>query len=241
MESDIVYGLNPVLNALEGKRKPSLVYVSATLRNRDVERLCIEKGIKYRITDRNTLDRLTKGVNNQGVACVVPPFEYFTLRELFGTTADKDSSLILVLDGVEDPVNFGSLIRSASCFNCDGIIIGRDRQVQVTPTVVKLSTGASEYVPIVQVPNIAQSISDLKDNGYWIVSADGSGDRLYDEIDYHGKMAIIIGSEGRGVSNLVLKRSDFIARIPISGPITSLNAAIAGAIFLSAAASSRLK
>ena len=129
-------------------------------------------------------------------------------------------------------MNFGSIIRTASCFGVDGIIILKDRQVQVTPVVSKVSTGATEFVPIVSVTNLNVTIEKLKKDGYWIVATDGSGDRYYDEVDYNGKIAVIIGSEGRGASKLVLKNSDFVVRIPISGPITSLNASIANAIVL---------
>ena len=144
-------------------------------------------------------------------------------------------------DGIEDPNNFGSLIRTSAAFGVDAIIISKDRQIQMTPTVTKVSTGAEEFVSIIQVTNIVQAMNTLKKNGYWIVTADGRGDRLYDEIDYKGKMAIVIGSEGRGASRLTLENSDFIARIPIQGPITSLNAAVAGAIMISGAIQSRRK
>lgn len=238
---DIIYGLNPVLSALQGKRRPTRVFISETLKNHDVEKICRENGIPFLFKTRREMDRLTGGANNQGVLCFVPAFQYLTLKELIGKTAAGAETLLLVLDGVEDPVNFGSLLRTACCFGADGIIIGKDRQVGMTPTVIKLSTGASEHIDICQVSNIAQTVSELKKNGFWIVAADGSGDRLFNEIDYGGKIVIIIGSEGRGVSRLVLERSDFVARIPLTGPITSLNAAVAGAIFLSAAASDRLK
>ena len=236
---NFIYGLNPVISALQGKRRPKKVLISETLKNKDVEKLCKENGIPFQFFTRKELDRITNGANNQGVVCYIDPFEYTSLRELLSKVSDD--SLLLVLDGIEDPVNFGSLLRTSCCFGVDGVIIGKDRQVGMTPTVIKLSTGASEHIDVVQVSNVAQTINELKKNGYWIVAADGSGDRLYDQIDYNGKMAIVVGSEGRGVSRLVLERSDFVARIPISGPVTSLNAAIAGAIFLSAAASFRNK
>lgn len=145
---------------------------------------------------------------------------------------DKSDSLLVILDGIEDPVNFGSLIRTSSCFGVDGIIIAKNRQVPVTPAVIKIATGAEEFVPISMVVNISATIRSLKEQGYWIVAADGGGDRFYDEIDYTGKIAIIIGSEGRGAARLTLRDSDFVVRIPISGPITSLNASISGAIML---------
>ena len=243
---NFIYGLNPVISALQGKRRPKKVLISETLKNKDVEKLCKENGIPFQFSTRKELDRITNGANNQGVVCYIDPFEYTSLRELLSKVSDD--SLLLVLDGIEDPVNFGSLLRTSCCFGVDGVIIGKDRQVGMTPTVIKLSTGASEHIDVVQVSNVAQTINELKKNGYWIKLSYTTKVRTkaykarvsVSELNMR-TMAIVVGSEGRGVSRLVLERSDFVARIPISGPVTSLNAAIAGAIFLSAAASFRNK
>lgn len=241
MADEIIYGLNPVLSSLEGKRRPRLVLISETLTSDKVRKLCEQKGVRYQLKDRRELDRLFRGTNHQGVIAYVEPFHYLELRDLMVREETNPQSLLVVLDGIEDPVNFGSLLRSSSCFGVSAVIIGQNRQVQVTPTVIKLSTGASEYIDVCRVVNVASSLSVLKKHGYWIVAADGSGTLLYDEVDYGGKIALVVGSEGRGVSRRVLAESDFVARIPIDGRVTSLNAAVAGAIFLSAAASSRLK
>ncbi len=230
--SEIIYGRNPVINSLCSKRKPTRIIISSTINDDRIQLLAKTKGVKVEFVDNSTLNRLTGGKNHQGVLAYVPDFSYVPLDILLSKTKDKKNALLLILDGIEDPVNFGSLIRTASCFDVDGIIIGKNRQVQVTPVVTKIATGAEEYVDICDVVNISQTISKLKDEGYWIVAADGSGDKMYDEIDYSGKIAIIIGSEGRGASKLTLHNSDFIVRIPISGPITSLNASISGAIML---------
>lgn len=237
--SQLLYGRNPVLVALKGKKKPSRILISNTMKDQKIYQEAVKAGLKPELVPNKTLDQLSNFKNHQGVLCYMPEFLYTPLEEVLGAVKDKKDSILLMLDGVEDPVNFGSLIRTSSCFGVDGIIIPKNRQVQVTPTVSKVATGAEETLPIVQVTNLSQTIAKLKGAGFWVVAADGKGDRLYDEIDYRGKIVIIIGSEGRGISQLVLKNSDFVARIPIQGEITSLNAAISGALFIAMAVSRR--
>ena len=212
---DMVYGLNSVRSVLDGTRKIEKVLMTKQKENSEIFNKCANKNVPFKIVDKKEKDFLNE--------------------------KKEEQPLILILDGIEDPNNFGSLIRTSAAFGVDAIIISKDRQIQMTPTVTKVSTGAEEFVSIIQVTNIVQAMNTLKKNGYWIVTADGRGDRLYDEIDYKGKMAIVIGSEGRGASRLTLENSDFIARIPIQGPITSLNAAVAGAIMISGAIQSRRK
>jgi 23S rRNA (guanosine2251-2'-O)-methyltransferase len=230
--AELIYGRNPVLSALKGSRKIGEILLSATVKDQTIAVLCKKEGIKLTLTDNRHLDQLTRFANHQGVAAYLQDFAYESLASIISKTEKKDDALLLILDGIEDPVNFGSLIRTSSCFGVDAILICKNRQVQVTPAVVKIATGAEEFVPICQVTNISQSIMTLKEKGYWIVAADGGGDRFYDQIDYNGKIALIIGSEGRGAARLSLRDSDFVVRIPISGPITSLNASISGAIML---------
>jgi 23S rRNA (guanosine2251-2'-O)-methyltransferase len=237
--SQLLYGRNPVLVALKGKKKPSRILISNTMKDRKIYEEAVKVGLKPELVSNKTLDQLSNFKNHQGVLCYMPEFQYTPLEKLLSEMKDRIDSILLMLDGIEDPVNFGSLIRTSSCFGVDGIIIPKNRQVQVTPTVSKVATGAEETLPIVQVTNLSQTIAKLKEAGYWVVAADGKGDRLYDEIDYRGKIVIIIGSEGRGISQLVLKNSDFVARIPIQGEITSLNAAISGALFIAMAVSKR--
>lgn len=239
--SDVIYGRQTVLNAIHGRRKPLKIMISQTMKDQTIASEAGKAGIPVELVTNKTLDHLVKGANHQGVVCCIPSFSYTSFDDFLKTVHPKNDSLVLMLDGIEDPVNFGSLIRSASCFGLDGIIIGKNRQVQVTPTVSKVATGAEESLMIVQVVNLSQTIARLKEDGYWVVAADGKGNCLYDEIDYHGKIVIIIGSEGRGISPLVLKNSDFVARIPIGGPITSLNAAVSGALFMAMAVHLRKK
>lgn len=238
---DMIYGRNPVLNALGGKRLPNRVLISKTMTDHTLINACQKADIKYELVANQVLDRLAKGANHQGVICFLPEFSYIDLDKFLMSIHNKEDALLVILDGIEDPVNFGSIIRTSSCFGVDGIIIAKDRQVQLTPVVSKVATGAEEFVPIISVVNISATLVKLKKEGFWIASADGSGTQSYDEIDYSGRFGIIIGSEGKGVSQLVLKNSDFVVRIPISGPITSLNASIAGAIMLAQTISSRHK
>lgn len=230
--SELIYGRNPVINALTGLKKPLKILVSSTMRDNKIVLLAKTYGVKAEFVDNSLLNRLTNNRNHQGVAAYVNSFSYTDLNVLLSSLKNKPECLLLILDGIADPVNFGSMIRTSSCFGVDGIIIGKNRQVQITPTVIKVATGAEEYVSISDVVNISQTILKLKEEGFWIVTADGSGDKMYDEIDYSGKMAIVIGSEGNGAGKNVMHNSDFVVRIPISGPITSLNASISAAIML---------
>jgi len=239
--SDIIYGRNSVISALSGNDKPNKVLLSNRNPDKRVLSLCRKFNIKPESVNPHVLDKITKGANHQGVLAYVSEFTYEDFNEILNLTRNKENSLLLVLDGVEDPVNFGSMIRTASCFGVDGIIIMKQRQVQVTPVVRKISTGAEQFVPISRVTNLSNCLKRLKDEGYWIVAADGAGKQYYDDVDYNGKIAIIIGSEGRGISRLVLQNSDYVVRIPISGPITSLNAAISGALMLAQAVTYRRK
>jgi 23S rRNA (guanosine2251-2'-O)-methyltransferase len=237
--SDCIYGRNPVLNALKGSRKPSKILLSETMADQTIFETARRLLIPVEKVPNRVLDRMAEGRNHQGVIALLPAFSYTPLERVLSSIASAQNATLLVLDGIEDPVNLGSLIRTSCAFGVSGIILGKNREVQVTPTVSKVATGAEEIIPICQVVNISQTLALLKKAGFWVVAADGKGDRSFDEIDYSGKIALVIGSEGRGISRLVLDNSDFIARIPISGPITSLNAAVSGAIFLSMIASKR--
>lgn len=241
MENNIIYGKTTVKNAITGTRKPKVIYLNNNKSDEEILSLARTNNIKVQLVSVDQLERLTGNKNHQGVACQLPEFQYKELEDLLFLTKDKTDSTIVMLDGVEDPVNFGSIIRSSGAFDVDGIIIGKNRQVPVTGTVSKIATGAEEIVPIVQVTNLTQSIEKLKKNGYWIVTSAGEGKDVYDRIDYRGKIVLVIGNEGFGVSRLVREHSDFIASIPLEGKIKALNASIATAVFLAEINSCRRK
>ena len=233
--ADCVYGRNPVKNLIEANpQKIVKIYLLDSPSLKDIYFLAKKANVAVEYAAKSMLNKYAgPNVNNQGVVALTKPFEYCDLTNFLSKLKGKTNSLVIILDGIEDPVNFGSIIRTACCFEVDGIIIGKNRQVQITPTVSKVATGAEEYLDIVRVTNINQAIMELKDAGYWLVATSGNVDKDYREVDYSGKIALVIGSEGKGVSPLVMKNSDFVVKIPYSGPITSLNAHISCAIVLS--------
>ena len=241
MDSNIIYGKIPVKNALVGKRKPIRVFLNADHPDPEIQSLARKSNVPVKLISNAELSHLTENKNHQGVAASIPEFRYTPLEKIIEDVKDKKESTIILLDGIEDPVNFGSIIRSATGFGADAIIIGKNRQVPVTGTVSKIATGGEEIVPIAQVTNLSQSIEALKKVGYWIVTSAGEGKDVYDEINYTGKIVLVIGSEGFGVSRLVREHSDFIASIPLPGQVKALNAAIACAVFLSEINSYRRK
>ena len=241
MDNNIIYGKIPVKNALVGKRKAIRVFLNADHPDQEILTLARKNNIPVKMISQQELNHLTENKNHQGAAASLPEFRYTPFGDLLEQVKDKDESTIIMLDGIEDPVNFGSIIRSATGFGADGIIIGKNRQVPVTGTVSKIATGGEEIVPISQVTNLSQAIESLKKEGYWIVASAGEGKDVYDEINYNGKIVLVIGSEGFGVSRLVREHSDFVASIPLPGKVKALNAAIACAVFLSEINSYRRK
>ena len=179
--------------------------------------------IKY--VRKQEIDRMTKE-NHQGIMLNVEDFEYADLDEL-----KKEDALVVILDHIEDPHNFGAIIRTCEAAGVTGIIIPKNRCVEVNATVIRTSVGASKYVPIVEVTNLTNTINELKKDGFWVVGTDMDGTN-YTEIDYKGKTCLIIGNEGNGMSRIVRDNCDFIATIPMNGKINSLNASVAAGIVI---------
>jgi len=227
-----VYGRIPSLNALEN-HKATKAFVQKGFSDERILSEIKKARIPFAYVDIAKLDELSSKGNHQGVVLEVKPFEYSDLTSIINISKKKEHPLILILDEIEDPHNFGAIIRSADAFGVDGIIIKKQNQVPVTMTVSKVSTGAIEFVRIAQVANLSIAIEKLKENGYWIYSADGSGNDDYQNIKYDGPVALVVGSEGRGISRLVLKNSDFVIKIPMSGHVNSLNVSVATGILLS--------
>lgn len=239
---DSIFGRIPVLNAILSDSKPKVVYLLETSPDKKIRRICEEKGIKYSLVNRQALEKYAgKGMNNQGVVALVDPYKYADFESELKKCLAKKNPLVLMLDEIQDPVNFGSAIRSSAAFGVDFIVVGKNRQVGVTPTVVKISTGGSEYVPIVQVVNLSRALEELKKNGFWSVAAAGEGDRYYDEVDYTGPIVLVIGNEGKGISQMLRNKCDFVAKIPMTSDVTSLNAAVATAVFLASIVEDRRK
>lgn len=230
---NFIYGKIPVKNALNSNRIPKLILLNAKSTDREIEKICKQKGINIKYVMPDELNKMTNHANHQGMILYLSEFKYSSLESILKSASKKTDSTIVLLDSISDPVNFGSIIRSSTFFLADGIIIAKNRQVEVTPTVVKVATGAEEYMKICSVTNLVQTIKKLKSEGYFVVSTSDKGNINYDEINYKGKIVLVIGNEGKGVSRLVLENSDYIAKIPTNNNISSLNANVAAACFLS--------
>ena len=227
-----IYGRLSSLNCLSaGKVKK--VYLQHRFSDANLLKVISEKGIVPEYVALETLNKMSNNANHQGIIVEIYPYEYSTLEEILSCCKGKKQPLILILDEIEDPHNFGAILRCADAFSVDGVIIKSKNQVPLNWTVAKVSTGAIEYVKVAQVSNLNNVISTLKDNGFWIYAADGSGKDSYETVDYSGSVALIVGSEGRGISQLVMKNSDFIIKIPMSGHVNSLNVSVSTGILLS--------
>ena len=180
---------------------------------------------------KHVLNRLAGGSNHQGVVAVLDEFPFSDLFEIVPAGQGK-SSILLALDSIQDPQNFGSLTRTAEAIGVDGVVIPRHRNVAVTPGAVRASAGAIEHLKVARVTNLARSLRQLKESGYWVVGLSEAGEQVYDRLDYAERVVVVIGSEGKGLSPVVSRECDFLVRVPMAGRIGSLNAAVAGSIVL---------
>ena len=213
----LVYGKN-VLKELDFK-KIKKIYVSSN----EIITYLKKNKLKYEIVPKNRLDKMVNG-NHQGVVIDIFDYDYYSLSDITG-------DFVVILDHLEDPHNFGSIIRTCECAGIKEIIIPKDRSVLVNDTVVKVSVGAINHVKMILVSNLVNAINKLKEKGYFIYAADMQGEN-YSEVNYNDKKALVIGNEGKGISEIVRKNSDVIVSIPMKGKINSLNAAVSAAILI---------
>lgn len=229
---NLVYGRNTSLNSLS-RNQAVKAYVQKGFSDGRILSLIKEKKVPCEHVDIDKLNSLTNNGNHQGVVLEVKPFEYASVDSIIKDCKEKKNPLVLILDEIEDPHNFGAILRSCDAFSVDGVIIKTRNQVPLNMTVAKVSTGAIDYVKVAQASNLSNVIKNLKDNGFWIYASDGSAKDDYQKIKYDGPVALIVGSEGRGISRLVLENSDFIIKIPMTGHVNSLNVSVATGILLS--------
>ena len=227
----LVFGKNTVRETLRSGSAIEL-YVSPKNQEDPLVRQARADSVQVHILPPAELDKMAKSTSHQGFVALSHPWKEYSLNELITAAKAKENPLILMLDGIEDPHNLGAILRSADAFGVDGIILKKRGEAPLNATVAKVSTGAIHYVRTCVVPNLTAAITTLKKNGYWVVSSDGSGKMNYDEVDYSGPIVMVVGSEGFGISNLVLKNSDFIVKIPMVGHVNSLNASVAAGILL---------
>ena len=230
---DIVYGVHAVTESLEANTGNKL-YIQDDLRGKNVDAikaLAAEKKVSISWTPKKTLSDMTGGAVHQGFVLRVSEFAYSELSVIMDKAELEENPLVLILDGLNDPHNFGSILRTADATQVTGVIIPKHRAVGVTPVVAKTSTGAVEHIPIARVTNLSQTLDKLKEAGFWVFGTDMDGTPSH---KWHtaGKVALIIGNEGKGISANIKKQVDEMITIPMSGHVQSLNASVAAAVLM---------
>ena len=238
-KDNIIFSKNSVRESVLAKTAKHL-YITSQQKRDSIVLNAQEKGIPVTLCSSEELDEMAATNFHQGFVAEVERPLTFTTTDLIKGCTSKRYPLIVMLDGIQDPHNLGAIIRSCDAFGVDGIIIKSHGQVPVNSTVARVSTGAIEYVKVAVVPNLSQAISELKDAGFWIVSTDGSATKTLREVDYKCPICLVVGSEGFGISRLVLKNSDFIVKIPMVGHVNSLNASVSAGIAIAEIFLSRL-
>ncbi len=243
---EILVGKNAVIEALKADRTLQKISLEESLKGdgrlAEIVRLARLKGITINYIPRQALDREANYEVHQGVVAHASLQVRLTSADLLAISIQKNEpAFYIVLDGIEDPQNLGAIMRTAEATGVHGVITRKRRAVGLTPAVVKAAAGAVEYMPLVQVPNIPQTVDLLKKKGVWVVGIDMSGKEDYTEIDYTLPTAIVIGAEGEGITTLVKSKCDFLASIPMRGKLTSLNASVATAVVLYEAVKQRMR
>lgn len=234
MPSNGIIGRNPVMEALRNDREIEKILVGKGAEGSITKIIGIakDKGIPIYQSDKLTLDRIAAGAPHQGVIAYASAYSYSSMEDIYAKAeASGEPPLVVILDNLEDPHNLGAIMRTAECAGAHGVIIPKRRSVGLTDTVAKSSAGAIEYMSCVKVANIGQTIDQLKEDGFWVAACDMDGVPYYEQ-DLTGKLAIVIGSEGAGISQLVKKKCDFTVSMPMVGKITSLNASNAAAVLM---------
>lgn len=232
MHRDKLFGINPVTEALKaGRPVQRLLIMKQRISDRDVQelmRLVKRRGIEVRITSRDELNREAPNALHQGVIAIAAPREYATLDDILQIPAHTGQvPLFLILDGVEDPRNLGAILRTAEATGVHGVIIPERRATGLTETVAKTAAGALEYVPVVKVVNIVNTIEELKSAGLWIAGAEAGNDKVFWDADFIRPTALVLGGEGKGVRKLVREHCDYLVSLPLMGRLTSLNVSVA--------------
>jgi 23S rRNA (guanosine2251-2'-O)-methyltransferase len=226
----ILVGIHPIHEALKAHRPLDRVLIAkgaGGARLQEVLELCRKAGVPVRFEPRDALDRAAPGSTHQGIVA-------FGADRLYGSIEDmmEKASLVVVLDGIEDPHNLGAIIRTANCAGADAVIIPERRAVGLNETVAKASAGAVEYTPVIRVTNVSQTIEQLKQNGFWVYGLDARASGTYDEVEFAEKAVIVLGAEGKGLHEHVRKHCDVLLRIPMAGEIASLNVSVAAGVVL---------
>ncbi|MGV2623061.1 23S rRNA (guanosine(2251)-2'-O)-methyltransferase RlmB [Halobacillus sp. ACCC02827] len=235
MNGEWIIGKNAVQEAIRSGRSINKVMVSDQLQYqafKKVEQLAKEQGVLVQKVPKKKLDQLVEGTH-QGVIASVAAYEYSDLEDLFAKAEEKgEAPFFIICDEIEDPHNLGSILRTADAAGAHGVIIPKRRSVALTATVAKTSTGAIEYIPVARVTNLARTIDELKERFVWVVGTDAEGTEDYRQLDGRMPLALVIGSEGRGMSRLTKEKCDWTVSLPMAGQVTSLNASVAASLLM---------
>ncbi len=235
LDVNILYGINTVIEALKARGR-NFEWIGVAKERKDIRlRRVIEEcrkiGVPVRFMSRQELDEVANNTAHQGLVAATSAKQYSNLDDIVASRRGE-YSLVVVLDGVEDPHNLGAILRTADASGADGVVIPERRSATVTAAVAKVSAGASEHLPIAKVTNISRTIEDLKEKELWIVGLDERAPQTYDAVDYKMHCAVVLGAEGKGLHDLVRRHCDFLVSIPMLGNVPSLNVSVAAGIML---------
>lgn len=241
---DQIEGRNAVLELLESDKDINKIYITRGELKGSINKIVAianEKKVIIVEKDKKQMDMMAQTENYQGVIAVVPPYEYVDVEDILKVAKERNEDpFILILDGIEDTHNLGAIIRTAETAGVHGIIIPKRRAAQVNSTVSKVASGALQYMKIARVNNISDTISKLKDKGIWICGTAIDAEKYYYDQNLTGPLAIVIGNEGKGISELVKRNCDFLVKIPMKGQVTSLNASVSTGIIVYEALKQRI-
>ncbi len=229
----ILFGVNAVREALASGQAMERVAIARGRHGQRVQVIveaCRRQNIPLRFVEREELDRLAGDVRHQGVVALTAAQSYRSLEEILASA--KKPALLVALDGVEDPRNLGAILRTAHCAGADGVVIPERRAAGLSDTVAKTSAGATSYLPVARVVNLARALDELKEAAYWIIGLEERAKQSYDQVDLKDSLVLVLGGEGHGLHELIRKKCDFLVSIPTFGKISSLNVSVAAGIIL---------
>lgn len=236
MSEEWIVGKNPVIEALRAGRTINKIWIAEGVNKNlmgPVFTLAKDQGVIVTTANRKKLDQLTGTDSHQGVVASVAAYDYVEVDDLLTRAKERNQTpFLIILDELEDPHNLGSILRTADAAGAHGVIIPKRRSVSLTATVAKASAGAIEYVPVARVTNLVRTIEELKEQGVWVAGTDASATQDFREGDFTIPLALVIGSEGKGISRLVRENCDFLYSLPMAGQVTSLNASVAAALLM---------
>ena len=236
MTEEIVAGRNAVFETLTSGRPVNKIYIKAGLQGGSLGKIVAEaqkSTVLIEYVQPEKLDRLAPGIRHQGIVALASPVTFSSLEDVLKRAAARNETpFLLLLDELQDPQNVGALIRSADAAGVHGVLLPRRRSCPLNMVVAKISAGAVNYVPVVQIGNIVQTLRSLKEQGFWVIGADMDGESLYFDADLDRPLVLVIGAEGKGLGRLVKENCDMLVRIPMQGGVNSLNASAAGAILM---------